>query len=244
MPEGPAPLTEISHAPSLRESVTDTLRTAVIVGDLVEGELYSAPTLAAQLGVSATPVREAMMDLAREGLVTVAKNKGFRVTAMTPADLEQHTQVRQLLEAPAMRAVAGHIPEEDFPELLALAAEIEDAATRGDLRAYLSGDRRFHAMLIARTQNARLADLATSLRGQTRLKALRALAESGQLVHSAREHHRLLDLLRDGDGEGAYELTLRHIGHASRLWATGSEDGSQPPAPAVDLFPRSERSGP
>ena len=44
--------------------------------------------------------------------------------------------------------------------------------------------------------------------------------------------------------EGAYELTLRHIGHASRLWATGSEDGSQPPAPAVDLFPRSERSGP
>ena len=229
-------LSEIAPAQSLRDSVTDALRTAIIVGDLEEGQLYSAPVLAGLLGVSATPVREAMMDLAREGLVTTAKNKGFRVTTMTSSDLEQHTQVRQLLEAPAMRAIAGVIPEEDYEQLTELADSIEAAALLSDLRTYLTEDRVFHARLMAYTRNARLTELATSLRGQTRLKALRGLAESGQLTHSAREHHDLLGLLRSGDGDGAHELAMRHLGHASRLWSTGSEEET-PGEPLLDLFP-------
>lgn len=238
MPDASIPLTEIPQAQSLRQSVTEALRTAVIVGDLEEGQLYSAPTLAALLGVSATPVREAMMDLAREGLVTTAKNKGFRVTEMTPADLEQQTQVRQLLEAPAMRAVAGLIPEDDYPGLTAIATEVEEAAKRSDLRTYLMGDLRFHAALLSYTRNERLVRLASDLRGQTRLKALHALADRGQLVDSAREHHTLLRLLRDGDGEGAYDLIVLHIGHASKLWATGTEVVAANHVHVLDLVSR------
>jgi len=233
-------LTSLPPVQNLRSSVTEALRTAVIVGDLVEEEVYSAPMLAAQLGVSATPVREAMMTLAREGLVEPVKNKGFRVTAMTMHDLEQQTQVRQLLEAPAMRAVAGRIPQSDLDALRELADEIQSAAQRSDLVEYLSGDLRFHSHLLGHTRNDQLTALCTSLRGRTRLRALRTLAESGQLIHSAREHHQLLDLLAHGDGAGAYQLTLQHIGHASRLWSTGSEEERET-APTLDLIVPMER---
>ena len=74
------PIAPLGRHHSLRESVTESLRAAIIAGTLKEGTLYSAPALAAAFGVSATPVREAMMDLTREGLVETVKNKGFRIT--------------------------------------------------------------------------------------------------------------------------------------------------------------------
>ena len=231
------PLGEIQQYKSLRDSVTDALRTAIIIGDLQEGTLYSAPALAAPLGVSATPVREAMMDLAREGLVTTVKNKGFRITVMTGADLEEQTQVRQLLEGPAMRALAGRLPAEELTALRELADRIAEGARAGDLNAYLHGDRDFHARLLEHTGNHRLVELTTRLRGQTRLKALRKLADSGRLVDSAQEHHQMLDLLAAGDGAGAFDLIVRHIGHASRLWSTGDEETDEGPSTLLDLVP-------
>lgn len=238
------PLAGIQHSQSLRDTVTEALRTAIIVGDLVEGELYSAPALAEPLGVSATPVREAMMDLAREGLVTTAKNKGFRVTVTTHDDLEELTQVRQLLECPVMRGIAGRIPAGDMNGLRVQADEIAAAAEAGDLRTYLGVDRDFHAALLSHASNERLVDLATRLRGQTRLAALRALADSGRLVHSAQEHHTLLDLLEQGRADEAHDLLAHHIGHASQLWSTGEEqaqadrEGAGENRPALlDLLP-------
>ena len=229
------PLAPVQQFRSLRSAVTDALRTAIILGDLVEGELYSAPALAAPLGVSATPVREAMMDLAREGLVTTAKNKGFLITEMTAVDLEEQTQVRQLLECPAMHASAGHVPDEDYAPLRESADVIVAAAEQGDLHTYLSEDRTFHARLVTYTGNRRLVETTTQLRGQTRLRALRALADSGRLVESAQEHHQLLDLLADSDGDGAYELIRRHIGHASRLWSTGSYEAPSTDRPLLSV---------
>lgn len=242
MPENNIPLGEIQQFKSLRDSVTDALRSAIILGDLDEGQLYSAPALAAALGVSATPVREAMMDLAREELVTTVKNKGFRVTVMTGAALEEQTQVRQLLEGPAMRALAGRLPAGDLPGLRELADRIADGARNGDLHSYLNGDRELHARLLEYTGNRRLVELTTRLRGQTRLKALRKLAESGRLVESALEHHRLLDVLEAGDGEAAYALIVLHIGHASRLWSTGDEGpdnagSGDGPVSLIDVVP-------
>ncbi|GAB3191439.1 GntR family transcriptional regulator [Nesterenkonia suensis] len=217
------PLTTITQLQSLRSTVTEALRTAIIVGDLEEGRLYSAPALAEPLGVSATPVREAMMDLTNEGLVTPVKNKGFRVTPMTPEDLREITTVRQLLEAPATRAVVGRIPDEKFPDLYRRAERITDAAEEGDLRTYLAEDRAFHAAILQHTGNERLTQLCTRLRGQTRLKALRSLVEEGTLTDSAREHVELLDCMKAGDAERAYSVILRHIGHASALWSEGTE---------------------
>ncbi|GAA2910803.1 hypothetical protein GCM10011428_26590 [Streptomyces violaceus] len=82
-----------SRKPSHRERVADALRAALIAGELRPGEVYSAPGLAARFGVSATPVREAMLDLAKEGLVDTVPNKGFRVTAVSERQLDEYTHI-------------------------------------------------------------------------------------------------------------------------------------------------------
>src|SRR6185312_16792620 len=99
-------LPDLGSRMSLRQQVTEALRGAVVSGVMEPGELYSAPNLAAMLGVSATPVREAMLDLAKEGLIEAVRNKGFRVIELTDAELDQLTELRSLLEVPTVAAIA------------------------------------------------------------------------------------------------------------------------------------------
>ena len=93
---------------SLRDEAIETLYAAIIAGILRPGVVYSAPTMAAQLGMSATPVREAMLDLVKEGLVETVRNKGFRVVELADAELDELTQVRLLLEVPSVQRIATH----------------------------------------------------------------------------------------------------------------------------------------
>ncbi|KKI22375.1 MULTISPECIES: GntR family transcriptional regulator [unclassified Leucobacter] len=228
-----ARLTPLKRPLNLRETVLDQLRTAIITGELAEGSLVSAPTLGQALGVSATPVREAMMDLAREGLVETIKNKGFRVTAMSQSDLDDLAEIRLLVEPPSMHGVVGNVPEAAYEELTRLADSCRRAAEREDLVEYLRDDREFHALVLSFTGNPQLVSLATSLRVRTRMYGIATLARDGRLAESAGEHHRLIDLLRAGDGAAAERLMREHIGHARKSWATGEIDRSEAP-PGTD----------
>jgi DNA-binding GntR family transcriptional regulator len=222
-PNDSLPIAPLGRQTSLRESVTESLRAAIISGALTEGTLYSAPVLGAAFGVSATPVREAMMDLTREGLVETVKNKGFRVTRITEQELDEIIQIRLLLEPPIVGKVAGTIPADGYPRLRSMADRIVAAAREGDLTGFLAADREFHAEILKYFGNIRLVDLATSLRTRTRLYGIKSLSESHQLAESAQEHHDIVDLLESGDGQAAEELMCRHISHARGLWATGHE---------------------
>src|SRR5205807_8566867 len=112
---------------SLREQVSHALRAALIAGELRPGVVYSAPVLAAGFGVSATPVREAMLDLAKEGLVEVVRNKGFRVTELSDRDLDELTELRMLIEVPTTARLAGRLDGAALAELRELAGAIEVA---------------------------------------------------------------------------------------------------------------------
>ncbi|WP_328403370.1 GntR family transcriptional regulator [Nocardia sp. NBC_00403] len=116
---------------SLRDKVSRALHAAIIAGEMEPGVVYSAPTLGARLGVSATPVLEAMLDLARENLISIVPNKGFRVTEVAEKDLDDITQIRLLLEPPIVRDVTPLIPAEDLPQLRELAAKIVEGAEKG-----------------------------------------------------------------------------------------------------------------
>ncbi|TDO69588.1 DNA-binding GntR family transcriptional regulator [Kribbella sp. VKM Ac-2571] len=220
---GPLPsVRRLAQRENLRDSVANALRAAVISGELKPGEVYSAPTLGARFGVSATPVREAMLDLVREGLVISLRNKGFRVTDVSDEDLDNLAALRQLIEPPTIRDVVPTIPAKDYPRLRRLAEDIVVAAQAGDLIAYIEADRVFHVTLLAYSGNQKLVDVVSDLRSQTRLLGLTPLVESGRLVTSAAEHHELLDLVEAGDAEGAEQLMRRHIGHVRGLWARNS----------------------
>jgi DNA-binding GntR family transcriptional regulator len=212
----------LSARSSLREQITDVLRGAVITGEMRPGAVYSAPALAARFGVSATPVREAMLDLAKEGLVEPLRNKGFRVTELCDTDLDELTELRMLIEVPTVASLAvRYTPawDADIGDLRRVADEIVAHAQDGDLIAYVGADRRFHLGLLALSGNGRLVAIVGELRSRSRLYGLEELARRGRLTASALEHSDLLDLLVAGDADGARSLMRRHIGHVRGTWA-------------------------
>ncbi|MEU4927345.1 GntR family transcriptional regulator [Streptomyces yokosukanensis] len=208
---------------SYRERVADALRAALIAGELRPGEVYSAPSLAARFGVSATPVREAMLDLAKEGLVDAVPNKGFRVTAVSDRQLDEYTHIRALVEIPTVVALARTADRVSLEALRPAAREIVTAAVAGDLIAYVESDTRFHLGLLALAGNAHLVEVVADLRGRSRLYGLTALVEAGRLLASAEEHLELLDALLERDEKAVHAIMTRHLGHVRNLWAEGPE---------------------
>ncbi|MCI0387057.1 GntR family transcriptional regulator [Streptomyces sp. CNQ085] len=207
------PRKPVSVQEHLRDQVANALRAALIAGELQPGAIYSAPALATEYGVSATPVREAMLDLAREGLVEAVRNKGFRVTELSEQDLDEFTEIRSLIEIPTVGKVARSAGREQLEALRPLAEEIVAAARAGDLIGYLEADRRFHLDLLALAGNSRLVETVSDLRKRSRLYGLTELAEAGALVASAREHAELLDLMLAGDAAAAEEHMRHHLAH-------------------------------
>lgn len=204
---------------SYRERVADALRAALIAGELRPGEVYSAPSLAARFGVSATPVREAMLDLAKEGLVDTVPNKGFRVTAVSDRQLDEYTHIRALIEIPTVVDLARTADRVSLEALRPAAREIVTAAVAGDLIAYVEADTRFHLGLLALAGNAHLVEVVADLRKRSRLYGLTALVEAGRLLASAEEHLELLDALLERDAKGVHTIMTRHLGHVRSLWA-------------------------
>lgn len=205
---------------NLREEIAATLRGALISGELRPGVVYSAPSLAAQFGVSATPVREAMLDLANDGLIDIVRNKGFRVTELSEKDLDDLTELRTLVEVPTVRRIAAAgAPEAVLQRLRGLAAGIERAAGEGDLITHVTADLEFHLTLLALAGNPRLVETVRSLRSRSRIYGIRTLADRDELVPSAHEHAQLVDLVASRDADAAEALMAHHLHHVRNIWA-------------------------
>ncbi|MCK2216580.1 GntR family transcriptional regulator [Actinomadura sp. ATCC 31491] len=212
-------LPAVGERQSLREQVAQALRAALIAGEMRPGVVYSAPVLAAQFGVSATPVREAMLDLAKEGLVEAVRNKGFRVTELSDRDLDELTELRRLIEVPTVARLADPARAGEFDRLRPVAEEIVAAGEAGDLLAYVDADLRFHVALLALSGNAHLVSVVRDLRNRARLYGLSQLSRHDALGDSAREHLALLEALKSGDSDAVARLMDEHIGHVRGIWA-------------------------
>jgi DNA-binding GntR family transcriptional regulator len=220
---GPLELPSLEARRSVRSQVIHALRAALVAGQMVPGELYSAPTLAARFGVSATPVREAMLELVKEGLVLTVPNKGFRVRDLSDRELDEITGIRLLLEVPTTVEVVGRATAEDLDRLRPMAQRIVDLARAQDLIDYVESDRQFHLALLSLAGNDQLVAIVAELRARTRLLGLAPLAESGELATSAAEHLEMLRLIEVGDRAGLEQLMRQHIGHVRGSWAGHTE---------------------
>lgn len=217
------PLPSFAQRTSLREQVGEALRAAVISGKMQPGQIYSAPFLAAEFGVSATPVREAMLDLVKQGMVEVVPNKGFQVKEVSDAELDQLTEIRLLLEPPSAVTATRVATTEDVERLRPLAQATVDAAASGDVLSHIEADRAFHEGLLELAGNKRLVEIVADLRARTRLYGLAELARRGTLAATASEHLVMCDLVAAGDTTALDALIRQHIGHVRHEWA-GRDD--------------------
>ncbi|SNX64839.1 DNA-binding GntR family transcriptional regulator [Streptomyces sp. TLI_55] len=202
---------------SVRGQILDALRTALVSGELTPGEVYSAPVLGDRFGVSATPVREAMQQLALEGAVEVVPNRGFRVVERGARELAELAEIRALVEVPVMLRLARTVPAERWAELRPLAEATVRAASTGSRATYAEADRAFHRAVLALAGNAQLVQIADDLhrRAQWPLTGTPTSRGRAELVADAAEHTALLDALIAGDLDVVRSLVAEHFGGAS-----------------------------
>ncbi|GLF97895.1 GntR family transcriptional regulator [Streptomyces yaizuensis] len=192
---------------SVREQVLRELRAALMDGSLAPGGVYSAPAIGERLGVSATPVREAMQQLATEGTVEVVPNRGFRVVVRGPRERAELAEVRALVEIPVVLRLAGTLPAARWDELRPLAEATVTAAAGGDHACYAEADRAFHRALLSLGGNEQLVAVA----GDLHRRAQRPRTGSPSLAADAAEHLALLDALAAGDLQALPALLQSHF---------------------------------
>ncbi|MFF9132080.1 GntR family transcriptional regulator [Streptomyces sp. NPDC014806] len=212
--ERPAERRPVVQRASVRGQILDALRTALVAGELTPGEVYSAPALGERFGVSATPVREAMQQLALEGAVEVVPNRGFRVVVRDARELAELAEVRALIEVPVVLRLARVVPVERWAQLRPLAEATVRAAATGCRATYAESDRAFHRAVLALSGNAQLVRIADDLHRRAQWPL--AGGRLGRLGHAdlladASEHTTLLDALVAGDLDVVRALVEEHF---------------------------------
>lgn len=195
----------------LRDVVFNTLRQAILRGELKPGERLMEIRLANQLGVSRTPIREAIRMLELEGLVIMIPRKGAQVAQITEKDLNDVLEVRLGLEELAARFACERIGSESLGELYQASRRFEKLLETDDLQALAKADVEFHDIIYQATDNARLVQLLNNLREQMyryRIEYLKDVKSRRSLVE---EHDALWQALKDRNLEQAQLIIREHI---------------------------------
>jgi len=196
---------------TLWQRVHEHLRDEIISGRRPPGSELHEVALAASLGVSRGPIREALGRLATEGLVTITPRRGAVVRALSSEEFIEAYQVREALE---MMAVRLAVPKLTADDLAAMERLIEDMASRaeaGDVQGFFEANTEFHQRFFEAAGNLMLAELYRQLRGQIDRHRFRSLELRGDLRRSIGEHRAMLWAARTGDVERAVRLTSDHI---------------------------------
>ena len=225
---GPA-LGPITTRPSRTQEVLDVVRSSIITGELLPGSLHSVAELAETLGVSRTPVREALIELASRGMVQFERNRGVRILQTSIHDLEEIFEIRLMLEVPATAQAVGRMSPAEVRALRGQLGLMEQAAAAGDESRLWIHDRGFHHMLLAASGNRRLADYVDGLRDMVLVQGVTTAGRARSLAAIVAEHEAIFECVEAGDLEGAAAAVGAHIEH-TRALLIAQEQGLLEPA--------------
>lgn len=195
----------------LRDVVFETLRQAILRGELKPGERLMEIHLAQKLGVSRTPVREAIRKLELEGLVRMIPRKGAVVAEITVSDLEDVLEVRMALEELAVKLACRSITGEQLSEMRRLSEEFKKTLRGNDVGACAQADMKFHEAIYDATGNGRLVQILNNLREQMYRYRMEYLKDKQSHTMLAQEHEEILAALEQRDEAAALTVTARHI---------------------------------
>jgi len=204
-------------ARSLAEDVMERVRDAVYEGQLTPGVLYSGYQLAEELGVSRSPVREALLRLAEVGLVRFERNRGFRIVLPSPQEIAEIFAIRLALELPAVRRVAGAPHPALQAQLRQELSNMERSATAGNGSLFSVQDQRLHDLVLAAAGNTRARTIVNDLRDTTRLLGATSADRSRSLPDIHAEHRPVVEAILRADPAAADRALRWHLVHTGKL---------------------------
>jgi len=200
----------------LRELVFERLRSAIIAGELHPGERLMEIQLAEELGVSRTPVREAIRKLELEGFVVMIPRKGAYVADITLKDVADVFEIRAALEALAAELASQRATDEELDELERALIAIGEVIDGDDMDELVARDTHFHELIYRASRNSRLAQMTSLLSEQIQRFRARTLAHPKRRRISLKEHYALVEALRARDPELARRTAKAHIESAEQ----------------------------
>jgi DNA-binding GntR family transcriptional regulator len=195
--------------------VLETLRRAILTGRIPSGTRLVQAELAEQLKVSTTPVREALRDLATEGLIKLDAHRGAEVRSLSVPEVSEIYRLRSILEPEAMRLAIERISDDE----IATAAKIQARADEEtDTAAWTELNQQFHNVFVDAARSNRLASILHSLHDAAGMYVAATLVQDTSRRDEAnREHHELLDAARRRDAQAAVDLQLGHVRRTMEL---------------------------
>lgn len=197
----------------LREVIFEALREAIVSGDLKPGERLMEVALAEQMGVSRTPVREAIRKLESDGLVVMTPRKGTHVAELTVKDIMDVLEVRSALDRLATGLAAGRIQPAQIRQLENIHKQYMANVQKESIEGAIRKDIEFHDAIYTATGNPRLMAAASSLREHIYRFRVIYLHDSSTASDVEREHSGILEALRAGDSTGAERYAEEHVRH-------------------------------
>ncbi len=196
---------------TLRERVYAHLREEILDNRIAPGSVLQEVPLAESLGVSRGPIREALGSLAAEGLVTITPRRGAVVTTLTKRDFLEAYQVREALEALAVRIAVPRMSDRELDALDARIEEMEQCSARADDTGFFDANAGFHEAFVLASGNTKLIEVYRRLVGQMGPYRRPSALLRGSLDRSIVEHRKIMSAARERDAEQAAALVVDHI---------------------------------
>lgn len=209
-------LFEINDYELLSQKVYRILKARIIKGDLAQGSKLFEVKIAEQLGVSRTPVREALRELAAEGFVTMSPNQGMVVNKASIKDIQEVLQIRGVLEGLAVRLATEKIAHEEIEKLESIIEEMKSYSSNSsnisdDILAFSKLDAQFHGLIFDICANSRLKWVYANLKDLVERFRVEAFSIPGTVAISINEHREILNALKKKDSALADRLSQKHM---------------------------------
>ncbi|MCR4430212.1 MAG: GntR family transcriptional regulator [Tepidanaerobacteraceae bacterium] len=195
----------------LRDVVFGAIREAIIAGELKPGERLMEVQLAEEMGVSRTPVREAIRKLELEGLVVMIPRKGAYVAGLSLKEAADVFEIRESLEGLAAALAAERITDEELETMEKILSSIQKAVEEGDVDTIIKKDAEFHQILFAATRNDRLAQIINNLKEQIDRFRVQSFTNPARIKNILQEHRGIVNAIKDRNADMAEKLTREHI---------------------------------
>ncbi len=201
---------------TLREKIVETVRNAIVNGQLSEGTRIAEPELADKFGISRTPIREAFRQLETEGFIKVVPRTGAVVASLSEKDVSDFYDLKMVLEGYAARCAAKSLSDRELTKMESVNRQMEAASDRKDLRRVFALHNEFHDIFLAACGNEKLRAIVQNMVMQfQRFRLL--LSMPGRIEGSIQQHWEIIDAFRRKDAGLAQELVQKNAAYGKKI---------------------------
>lgn len=214
-------LAELSKPESLTKIAYEAIHSSILSGQLTVDVVYKEKNIAEDLGISRTPVREALLALSSEGLITFLPRKGLVVNKFSKQDIEEIFEIRESIELASVKKICRNHASLDFSHLKSCFEKHKNCLNaRPEAAKFMNLDRDFHMALSKLVGNSRLVSIMNNIRDKVHLMGLRALSVGGRMEEVIEEHRKIVEAVENGWEQEALTLMEYHLDRSKKMVKT------------------------